>query len=225
MKGYLHRLAAQAVGARGGIHPIVGSVYAGTELGNLRAESDYEPIARDQQETIRPRRIFVERENPDPRREQSRIPGDVGEPRAARVAADESQGRNPVVPSGAVFEPLVRRIEGDAAFSPIHREVAQTEPSTARTQFAPDKDERFDMEPRYAPLLPRGVEPAYAAQPHRNETAPQTANYGREAEGVQIHIERIEVTAVTEPQRPPAVRTRKSLDLGEYLKRRDGRVG
>jgi hypothetical protein len=224
MKGYLHRLAAQAVGVRGGVHPIVGSIYAGTELGNFRGESDYEPITKEEQEVIKPRRVSVERENPGPRREQSRIAGDVGEQRAGRVAADEGQGRNPV-PSGAVFEPLVKRVEGDAAFSPIHREVAETEPATARTQFVPDKTERLDAEPRYIPLLQREAASAYGPQPQRHETAPQTANHGREAAGVQIHIERIEVTAVTEPQRPPAVRTRKSLDLGEYLKRRDGRVG
>jgi hypothetical protein len=221
MKGYLHRLAAQAIGPRGGVHPMVGFIYAGAAFGTLRTES--EPIAAE--EPTAPRRILVEREKSEALGQHSQVGRNLGAPRAARVAADERQNREPAR-SGAIFEPLVKRAEGAAvAFTPIHREVAETEPATSRTQFVPDKDQRSDAEPRYTPLLPRRAGSAFLAQPHRHETSLQVEKKGREAETVQIHIERIEVTAVTEAQRPPAARTRKSLDLEEYLKRRDGRVG
>ncbi len=48
----------------------------------------------------------------------------------------------------------------------------------------------------------------------------------RESDEIQIHIGRIEVTAMTQPApRPLAAPVRKSPSLDEYLKRRDGRAG
>jgi len=68
----------------------------------------------------------------------------------------------------------------------------------------------------YGQLLPR-VKP---------EAVSRSAPAEREPDKVEIHIGRIEVTAVPqEAPRPAATRPRKSLDLGEYLKRRDGRAG
>ena len=54
--------------------------------------------------------------------------------------------------------------------------------------------------------------------------APQSASPAREPDEIQIHIGRIEVTAVPPPvARPVAPPTRKGPSLDEYLSRRDGR--
>jgi hypothetical protein len=46
-----------------------------------------------------------------------------------------------------------------------------------------------------------------------------------EPDEIQIHIGRIEVTAVPPPAPPPASRpTSRSVSLDEYLRRRDGRA-
>ena len=72
-------------------------------------------------------------------------------------------------------------------------------------------------------LSPFAIHSAHRA---RSDAFPRSAPVEREGDKVEIHIGRIEVTAVPpEAPRPAATRPRKSLDLGEYLKRRDGRTG
>jgi hypothetical protein len=98
---------------------------------------------------------------------------------------------------------------------------------------------------RYSPLVPEGLprrsgpqalEPLTAHAMMPMQRADETAGNGRlahhlrppshEADEIQIHIGRIEVTAVPPvPARPAPVPNRKSPSLDEYLKRRPGRAG
>ncbi len=89
----------------------------------------------------------------------------------------------------------------------------------------------------YRPLVPEGLHPAEAALAHassplspargkieRTGPARHSAPVERSADDIQIHIGRIEVTAVPPaPTRPAVQPVRKSLRLDEYLRR--GREG
>jgi hypothetical protein len=71
----------------------------------------------------------------------------------------------------------------------------------------------------------RTWQPAPARRQAQSASALSSAPASRGPDEIQINIGRIEVTAVTQAAPRPAPPARKSLDLGEYLKRRDGRAG
>lgn len=67
-----------------------------------------------------------------------------------------------------------------------------------------------------------GPNPARGVKP---EFPPHVVSPAREPDEIQIHIGRIEVTAVQQAARPAPTPARKAMSLDEYLSRRDGRAG
>jgi len=83
-------------------------------------------------------------------------------------------------------------------------------------------------EPVYEGVGRDGENPEFARRERKTDWPRRAARPERETGDIQIHIGRIEVTAVPPapaPARPEARLARKSLNLDEYLKRRNGRAG
>ena len=101
-----------------------------------------------------------------------------------------------------VYRPLVRVEEPFVAVSTPHQLPYQTEhPLPHQTEA-------------------RAAENTGARASNRSTSPPH------EPDEIHIHIGRIEVAAIAQPApRPAAPPARKSLDLGEYLKRGNGRAG
>ena len=125
---------------------------------------------------------------------------------ASRVNADED---GPFAASAGPVEPVVRREAGRP-----ERTFVSLLASTARTH---DETPAAAVH-RRSPPTSSGTGPARRAQ-----DAPRMASEPHE---VQIHIGRIEVTAVppAPPRAPAAAPRRNAMSLDDYLKRRNGRA-
>jgi hypothetical protein len=140
----------------------------------------------------------------------------------------------------SVFKPLL----GAETVTPTqHSFDAQQVRTVGGAPHIPSQDEggsgfgEARFEPQQRSFKPLVAEPAQRAAASQSVVAPVAASRSdlsrrqsfaqpaREPDTIEIHIGRIEVLA-TQPQqvqRPPAQPARKSLDLGEYL-RRGGRT-
>ena len=222
MSGYLQRLVSSARKPGVGILPLPRSIYA---------EARPEPVP-----AIVDGETLVESPIEDATSGKKEIATRLTE-RPPSVAMEPPQGQ-PVEPA---FTPLVKT---DA--SRVERHVVEERFHEAEaTVAAPGAVELVRIQPvgRVAPRQP-GPQPAPAAgvtevvrqrtpfQPlvsprpalvperHQSPSTPAV----EAADEIQIHIGRIEVTAVPPPSPRAAAPTKpKSLDLGEYLKRGHGR--
>lgn len=227
MKGYLQRMAVSAVRPQGGIHPLVGSIYAGPaftgaphgtvtesgllesgllEDGRLMTSPQPSGMATGSLDEADASSLGLNAKNEIPQRRRGARP------------TEDSRPEEHVEMRRTQFRPLVSKAE--------MQDIGERGSKSAWDTGIPDRSDvgfgREDGEPlrarefNHGQLLPR-------AKP---EAFPRSARAEREPDKVEIHIGRIEVTAVPqETPRPAATRPRKSLDLGEYLKRRDGRAG
>jgi hypothetical protein len=149
---------------------------------------------------------------------------------AASEAFLQEAGKKPL----ETFEPLVAPLqESDepAVAGLFHRpSVEQREPTAV--------DAEVTLQHPYQPLIDEVTPHAGARMAFRNSAAEASrttrgsrSNFPgrspqpmREPDEIEIHIGRIEVTAVPQPvARPLAPPARKSVNLEEYLKRRKGR--
>lgn len=233
MKGYLQRMAASAVRPQGGIHPLLGSIYGGpSATGRSRDASlefgslEEERLVTSPQPSRAEKDARVESDNSPFRRSAKseatqRMPG---------LPANEDTRREERIDAHAMrFRPLLGKTEMQSAETRSYVTPADTErPARSDAEFERPDDSRT-RELSFAALLPREARSSFgisAGQRAKPETFPRSAPTEREPDRVEIHIGRIEVTAVSqEAPRPAATRPRKSLNLGEYLKRRDGRAG
>jgi hypothetical protein len=239
MKGFLHRLATEAVRPQARLHPLTEPMYA--------------PRMHDGAAAM-PAQLEVSESVSAPRPIAGRHTGDAmrGADAAVReFAAHESLGPKPAM-SG--FEPLVhgksitageeRMSGGEAAIVPSVTSVSRTrdaeppavgEVSRLTAEYLPLIIERLTQ----GPSVDIGTAVGATQSSHGN-----TAQIGRVARGVvqapvrdkaaqvtpldeiQIHIGRIEVIAAPPPApRAAPAPARKSMSLDDYLSRRDGRVG
>jgi hypothetical protein len=226
MKGYLERMAMNTVRPQGGIHPLVGSIYARPTTG-APSDSAEEPVLLEEERVIaRPQPVRAAKHaagEPDVLRKRARAKSEVTQ----RTGVAESSRREAprTDASRASFRPLLGRRGVASAGDPEYGTAADTERG--------ERSERSELlRPqglKFAPLLPHEPPSSFgsaAGQRAKSEPLPRSAPADREPDKVEIHIGRIEVTAVPqEAPRPAATRPRKSLDLGDYLKRRDGRTG
>jgi hypothetical protein len=143
-----------------------------------------------------------------------------------RSATGASRHEERIDAQRAPFRPLLAAAESESAESSWYN-AADGE----RQVRSGDGLEREDSAPEssFEPLLPRESRSPLAVSGVRrakSDAFQRSIPAEREPDRVEIHIGRIEVTAVPqEAPRPAPTRPRKSLDLGEYLKRRDGRTG
>jgi hypothetical protein len=228
MKGFLQRVATNAVRPQAGIHPLAGSIYAG-------------PMAQT------PRDVVTEPDLPEeerlvasPQPDQHGIEDPRVEPRGPLTRVREARKRGDAQPDEAFgrrgesfdaqlvsFRPLLGKADVRNA-ERRYRAAAHSEGPDESDGAIEGAEPLRTRERKSGPVLPREFQGAFAI--HQGYRAASDAfrrsAAEREPDRVEIHIGRIEVTAVPqETPRPPATRPRKSLDLGEYLKRRDGRTG
>jgi hypothetical protein len=102
----------------------------------------------------------------------------------------------------------------------------------AADRYSPHAPEGLPRRPNpqaLEPLMPRAITPTVQRADETGNSrrlARHLRSPSREADEIQIHIGRIEVTAVPPaPARPALAPNRKSPSLDEYLKRRPGRAG
>jgi hypothetical protein len=230
MKGYLQRMAASAVRPQSGIHPLVGSIYAGRAIGDAARDVAEAGLHEEERWTTSPQPFGEQRDariEPDAlsfRESAEREVVQRGSEPPANAAARRG-GR--IDAQRAPFRPLLATAESENAESRGYDSAADG----AREARSGAAFEREDGEPEsgFRALLPRELRSPMtvsSVRPAKSEASQRSIPAEREPDKVEIHIGRIEVTAVPqEAPRPAPARPRKSLDLGDYLKRRDGRTG
>lgn len=222
MKGYLQRLAMQAIRPQAGIHPMVGSLYGHSEFANWGSDTSSEVFAPEHERATR--KTLPEKYGTQEPLTESAAHAEREEFR--NVNKTESRGEmQEAAPVNLAFKPLIGA-PNTVAFPSASTERTQNEPAARRAVARHAVDRESDAAKSYTPLLPREEKTVYVTRTTPKQEPPtRAAADGRESAPIQIHIGRIEMTAVPEAQRPAAGRARKSLDLGAYLKRRDGRTG
>ncbi len=237
MSNYLHRLAASALRTSSAIRPLVGSLYsvstvmsetpmeavqqeaAPFSLRQLRAESHTISSASGREARLPFSALPVENSAAEERVEQASIDNVGTHPHFTPLLSDlplrELRNRS------GVWENPGREAASASEQTAAHLESAHSELPDSATKAFEVLHQRL-LQPlispdvRFNPPLQARSIPLTAA----NERA------AAQSDQIEIHIGRIEVTAVPAPVTPaPAPQTRrKSLDLGEYLKRGDGRA-
>jgi hypothetical protein len=235
MTGYLQRLATAA--ATSSIHPVVRPMFL-----NAAPEPAPEEVDR-----VAP---------PDPRASERRSGVATTDPLpAARMDATSPplQRRSPIPMPAARIEPSPQPSAAhapgnvDSAQAGSGREIATTDHGGAPTRLGATSTER-EREPEqpeaprsaaeraFVPLVGPITRPAARAVPPANQQPPaprfaapnlaRPAEDARSPDEVQIHIGRIEVTAVQPPPAaPPPTRPRRgAMSLADYLKQRNGRA-
>jgi hypothetical protein len=231
MSGYLQRMVSSARNPARSIHPTLGSLFSA-------------PIYGAPLETVQPEENLILSNRPEPTMKPAAEPVPILTPR--RVSTPETPRRDAdtkPLSEERILEPLVvprpeATEEPAAAFFTTKLAASQTrEPDETSSNLAPE----LEGVPRYSyrPLIEEDYRPAVAAKIFSDSAprafgatgAPQRdvpnriPQPERERDEIEIHIGRIEVTAVPQvAARPAAPPARKSLNLDEYLKRRDRRA-
>jgi hypothetical protein len=219
MSGHLQRIAANVLSSARAFHPAVGSRWVAPSIRSA-IETDSEALAPPV-----PYLTAARVEDLTAAQEQQATARPAVEPPAPEAAPIYESKAIPIVTEK--LQPLPGATNPDATFMSIApaKNQATTSPQAAETKPAP--------RPTFTPLLPEApreqkiTTPAVAITPTaslRNDKPTRSqpvAQSAREPGEIEIHIGRIEVTAAL-PQlvaRPAPRPARKSLDLGEYLKR------
>jgi len=237
MKGYLQRIAATAVRPRGNIHPFVGSMFptarrepaidaapqieelivadAGQRAGTRRDASGatndaarrHDPASADAHPTVTrsTERVSFQPLLPDARRETATP--------AIHANADERERDSQPVFLYAK-QPETKPSERELAERIVFEDAPSSGSNVELTRSL--RQTLRESEGSLSVNRARRITPSYASQP---------ASPAREPDEIQIHIGRIEVTAMPPPvARPVAPAARKGPSLDEYLSRRDGRA-
>jgi hypothetical protein len=248
MKGYLERIAANAVRPRGTIHPFVGSMFSAARRepaaeafpqheeftvadagGRARATRNVSGLAndatlndaatggaRDVRPTVAPGAERVPFEPLLPRQQKDGLTGAL----RGHGGGDES-GRDAQSAGVHKDRPETRRSPSDESpaelLVPAERLVFEGLQDRGGIELA--RSLRQTLGESQGPV---GGNPARRPGP---DLLPHAVSPARELGEIQIHIGRIEVTAVPQAARPAPAPARKALSLDEYLRRRDGRAG
>jgi hypothetical protein len=239
MSGYLQRLAAGAIRPARSIHPVVGTLYApmsqqpsmeSPEEVHVETSLPQTPAGRETSPFERP---LVKSFAPQPRRRHS----DAGLQIAPRRSGSKENPSLAEIGGATVEKSALRPGPGQAA-------ATSAGPNEASEDIRESSAEPASLSSEYHPLvrtspvsaLPNSMtltephnlrEMRASASPQNNRNAGSTrpAQPQHEPDEIQIHIGRIEVTAVQPAATPrPAPKERnKSVSLDEYLSRRNGR--
>jgi hypothetical protein len=220
MRSYLHRMAANALSRERSIHPVLGSLWA-----SQRSADSFEASG----ETLVP--------GTKPQRAQGLEQLQVQPTRVDSVHIEQEQSpaeRGPdVTPWSGPKEVMPIHPSSEAqrvhAISTLSGTASPAESDGGLPTVRPESQQR-----NFKPLVPESSQRVQASQnvavpavatPRIDSSRRQAlAQPAREPDSIEIHIGRIEVLAAQpQPaQRPPAQPARKSLDLGEYLRRGGG---
>ncbi len=231
MKGYLQRMAASAVRPQSGIHPLVGSIYAGRAFADARRDATAEAGLHEEERWITsPQPVGEQRDagiEPDASLLLESAKSEVAQRGSEPPATEGSLQKERIDAERVPFRPLLNKTDAESAESNSYDSAADGERQT-RSDASFERNDSA-RESSFEALLPRESRSSPAVSGIRrakSEAFQHSIPAEREPDRVEIHIGRIEVTAVPqEAPRPTPTRPRKSLDLGEYLKRRDGRTG
>jgi hypothetical protein len=213
MSGYLRRLAATARNPRFSIRPVVGSLFSGQSI-------DSTPESVESEERTE---IYLPRTPP--------LQGEI----ISRSAGGPDPGVSEIGPPRlATFGESA--LQSGAKSDPSERPPAQRQ-TTLEEAAAPDADtktERPFIRREYLPLILEKIDgdDLKRGSVQNPPVAPTRTGNGRrdphrlseiverQPDEIQIHIGRIEVTALPPPvSRLPAKPAPKSLSLDDYLKR------
>jgi len=250
MSGYLQRLVTQAVESQGNVRPLANPFTGPATIAATPEPTDEGPLEETVYTSVdQPKRISKKMETPSEMSGQESVKGlsqDAGN-RVVRESEERSQfqpllsGTNEVLAN--VVDHLVNII-------PVHQEssreefpldnahddgsqaIVVKEGAHARTGKDLTRSSIVRRQPPLSEGPAREVHPqevrilsptaARRPDPHLlwNSTS---ASHG--ADEIQINIGRIEVTAMPQSTPRPAPPARKSINLDEYLRRRNGRNG
>jgi len=230
MSGYLQRLAGNAMTPARSIHPSVGSIFSPPKDEMPAPLMEFEEI-----ETVRNRAESVAQLPPA----APRAAHTSGPPESAPLQAEPS--RQEGESRSEAFQPIFPLPRWTTPVVSTHRQAVPAPnelgrlPSLESAQQAGSPVGDGDS---YTPLLPPATQTPNAeaellpqtilsAAPKKDAVAvPRRAAASQsEPDEIQIHIGRIEVTAVPQTApRPAAVPASKSINLDEYLKRGRGRA-
>jgi hypothetical protein len=248
MTGYLQRLAASVSQPRPSLHPLVGSIFSGARQEMASPDLPQNDESTDGQNPVpTTRTVSGSPEGPVPRRDPAaddRSEQNAGmalrtDDRRIEQYRSERESFHPLLPSNApvvgvsAMPPEI--VPGDAA-SPQSPSVGlqryRRDPSivgAARVAHiavgvGPTADWRSTIASRPVSGLPEpaGMLAAVSGDPGTPARAEFSAPPRRstQSDDIQIHIGRIEVTALAQPApRPAAAPTRKAMSLDEYLGR------
>jgi hypothetical protein len=217
MSGPLHRIASGVLHPARNLHPALGSVWTPPHT----VDAPETPGEVLEHTVPRPFASHTESQRPGVALpSEARATPTLLPPETAPISRNA-----PALPSGP--NAVTNRLDPPVAISGS-RVIPPA--ANAETTGAPNADgTKVDSRSAFVPLLPeqRFVAPARALTPtqpvprERPTHAQPIAQAARQPDEIEIHIGRIEVTA---PPAPPLARpaphpARKSLDLGEYLKR------
>jgi hypothetical protein len=234
MSGYLHRLVHTVSHPRETVHPCTGSLFA-----PYRSARDSPSEWFEQAETVATY----------PARSESSAIGETAETVQHPPRSDDSQ--SPLLPGTAnepprIFESVERADVSPPAGNKAQHDTLEHAVPVPRWLVAPQAqraapDSRYDADVQsYVPLIHPQRSEAQSARPEAPQFSTEARSMReasanlmaeghptraeREPDEIQIHIGRIEVTAV----QPPAPRApklpEKAISLDAYLERRNGRA-
>ena len=241
MRGYLQRLALGVMRPVGTIHPMVGSVFspqhqAGTSEAPLREasvliSSQANSDAKRSPEDAKARSVSSEEKSSgtlEPNR--LRAPGPVYTPLISKVDAIQSKNKQSEDFSGPAEETssshLAERSTVEALPETSAHPGERTEELVLTHVYTPKMSESTVRSSSLK--MPAQKMDPFAAAPRstpRGNSSRRSGTPSQQPDEIQIHIGRIEVTAVQQSPVPPAVKpARKGLSLDEYLQRANRRV-
>jgi len=247
MRGYLQRLAVGVMQPVRSIHPLVGSVFSPPEYATARTAptqgetlfsssgpgsdfafgrekaGDLSSIGQHQPHVTSSTQELNSFSDPQP----------VYRPFMPEVN-DQAAGRQPQPTTQQTKNPFSVR-EEEAPSSPAND--AGAERTREADAFRDERPQEVIVRHAYTPIISGGLSanqqtPGQNANPfataarERPQVAPRhAATVSREPDEIQIHIGRIEVTAVQQTYAQTATKpVRKGMNLDEYLRRSDRRV-
>jgi hypothetical protein len=251
MSGYLQRLAVSVARPRPSLHPLVGSIFSGERqemAGRALMQSDA-LVSSDDQNLV-PTTRTVSDSPDDPMRRSDLAADDRVEQHAGITLPTDDRRTKQRRSEREIFHPLLPNKTLEVDVSAMLPETVSEDVASPRSASIWSQRDRHDTSiVGAAPMAHVTVEDGPTAD-RRNMIAPPPVSGLREHAGmlaavagdagksaraefsapsrrsaqsddIQIHIGRIEVTAVAQPTpRPVAAPARKAMSLGEYLGRR-----
>jgi hypothetical protein len=216
MKGYLERLVGTVTNPAAAVHPRKASMFDTAHWSNVDQAEELAPSAADKQSS--------ELASPDSAHysEFSRVEpahkSPTAESRTIYTAAgltqlERSAAHGQSVGERIVFEPLINHVENSSP---------STADATERQKVPTQKSERGVLALGRHTLV-RGPSAVPQARTDPRIVTNHGANNQRTDE-IQIHIGRIEVTAIHPPASTVPKARNKEISLDAYLKRRDWRA-
>lgn len=251
MSGYLQRLALRAMNPVEPVHPVLGSVFSAPKYGSEREGSpmEGEDFFSSHAESQHPvESVHAVSGSAFPASQYGSRPESLMSPAPPRPFHDPRPGPEPLIRSDRMPTPQVKQTP-----RPIFRESTAFAPSGPRSPHETSRKAESNRESdahRERQGREGGSEPAYAplikesfARPGNQEIFPREAHAfasaarvksdspgrpvptQRDPDEIQIHIGRIDVTAVPQAAARAVTKpARKGLNLEEYLRGRDRRA-